>query len=105
MAFPSVTNNSGTNGTTATSAPVINIPSGVLADETIIVLFRISGLGAIGWPADWVEMVEDSSDDSVDGVTAIAWKKAVGGEGSITLSSGNGKFAAQALRITGAADP
>ena len=105
MAFPVVDGTASTNGTTATTAPVVNLPAGIGAGNTLIVLFRSAVGGAIGWPAGWTEM-DDGTADAADDQTALAWRKADGTEGStITLSSGNGKFAAIAYDISGAADP
>lgn len=69
-------------------------------------LFRSAVAGAIGWPdGSWNEMF-DASSDAADDQMALAWRKATGTESStITLSSGNGKFAALAWRVAGAVDP
>ena len=105
MAFPAIGSTATTNGVTATTAPVVNLPSGIVAGQTLIVLIRVASAGAIGWPAGWTELFDDASDASND-QTACAWRKADGTEGAtITLSSANAKFAAIAFRITGATDP
>lgn len=105
--FPSISGTvTQTLGTTATTTPVVNLPSGCVAGETIFVLVRNAVAGAIGWPdGTWNEMF-DASSDAADDQMALAWRKADGTEGaSITLSSGNGKFAALAWRVAGAIDP
>jgi len=105
FAFPTVAGFNTTNGTTATTAPVVNLPTSISAGQTLIALIRVAVGGAIGWPAGWTEMV-DVSTDAADDQIAAAWRKADGTEGTtITLSSGNGKFAALTWRITGATDP
>lgn len=105
MAFPSITGTAGTNGTTATTNPVVNLPASIVSGETLVVLIRVAAAGAIGWPGGWTELFDDASDAS-DDQTAAAWRKADGTEGAtITLSSANGKFAALAWRIAGAVDP
>jgi hypothetical protein len=105
MAFPTVAATNTTNGTTATTTPVVNLPASIAAGETLLVLVRVASAGAIGWPAGWTELFDDASDGS-DDQTACAWRKADGTEGStITLSSASGRFAALSWRIAGAVDP
>lgn len=104
---PTITDTIVTNGTGASSTPSVNLPATVNAGDTLLVVFRSAGLGAVGWPdASWNELFDDASDAS-DDQTACAWKKATGTEGgtSITLSSANAKFAAVAYAIANAADP
>lgn len=96
-----------TNGTTASATPAVSLPdSGILAGDLLIVLFRCALPGAIGWPAEWNELF-DASSDGADDQMALAYKVAQGDESgtSITLSSGNGKFAAISAAIRGAANP
>src|SRR5678815_5073935 len=107
MAFPSIRSQTTTNGTTASATPVVNLPATIARGDTIVVIFRNAAAGAIGWPdANWIELV-DASDDGSVGQSGIAYKKAVGNEGgtTITLSSGNGKFASVSYAIQDAADP
>lgn len=107
MAFPSVRSAIKTDGTTATTTPSVSLPATIGGADTILVVFRSAAAGAIGWPsADWNELIDAAPDASGDQV-GIAWKKADGSEGgtSITLSSGNGKFAAVAYAISEATDP
>lgn len=105
MAFPVVDGTATTNGTTATATPVVNLPAGIGVGNTVIVLVRVAVAGVIGWPAGWTELF-DASSDAADDQMAAAWRKADGTEGAtITLSSGNGKFAAIAYDISTAEDP
>ncbi len=106
MAFPSIRSSIVTNGTTASATPVVNLPATISAGDTIIVWFKNATAGAIGWPANWNELVDASPDASV-GQIGLAWKKADGTEGgtTISLTSGNGKFAAIAWAIQDAHDP
>jgi len=105
MAFPSIRNTATTNGTTASATPVVNLPTGIRAGDTVLVLLRQSAAGVIGFPAGWTELFDDTTDPSAN-QTCLAWRKADGTEGAtITCSSGNGKFAAVAWAIPGAADP
>jgi hypothetical protein len=111
MAFP--TNGASpaaTFGTTASATPVINLPStGIAAGDVLFVFVRVAVAGAIGWPGAagvWNELF-DASADGADDQFAGAWKLADGSENgtTITLSSGNGRFAALAYSIRGAIDP
>lgn len=107
MASPTPRSVAITNGTGATAAPVVNLPATVRAGDTLWVVIRQATAGAIGWPdATWNEVV-DASPDAGAGQTGFAWKKADGSESgtTITLSSGNGKFAAVAWAVQDAADP
>lgn len=105
MAFPTIQTTATTNGTTATAAPVVNLPATIQNKDLLVVLIRVAVAGAIGWPTGWTELF-DVSDDAADDQIALAWRRADGTEGStITLSSGNGKFAALAYRIRDADDP
>jgi len=72
VAFPSLNNVVSTNGTTASTTPVVNITPNV-ADELLFVLFRSAVAGAIGWPAGWIEMF-DASDDASDDQMAFAYR-------------------------------
>lgn len=105
MAFPAIQGTATTNGTTATTTPVVNLPTGIVSGETLLVLIRVASAGVIDWPAGWTELFDDASDASND-QTAAAYRKADGTEGAtITLSSASAKFAALAWRINAAADP
>jgi hypothetical protein len=100
MTFPSLVGTvAQTLGTTATTTPVVNLPSGMQAGELISVLIRVAVAGAIGFPAGWVRTINDASDAS-DDQTALAFHFCDGTEGStITLSSASGKFSALAWRV------
>ena len=105
MAFPSIHAAIGTNGTTATATPSVNLPAPLVAGYTLIIFFKSAVAGAIGFPAGWVELVDASPDASV-GQIAIAYKRCDGSEGStVSLTSGNGKFAATAYLVRGATNP
>lgn len=105
MTFPTLIA-ANTNGTTATTTPVVNLPASIVAGQTVWVVIRVAAAGAIGWPdGTWNEMF-DASADGADDQMAAAWRLADGTEGStITLSSGSGKFAAIACKFSGASDP
>lgn len=106
MAFPTIRSSIGTDGTTASAAPVVNLPATIRAGDTLFVVFRAALAGTINsWPTGWNEMF-DASPDAADDQMAAAWKKADGTEGaSITLSSTLAKFGAIAYAVQDAADP
>lgn len=106
MSFPVVVTTNITDGGTATTTPVINLPTNIRPGNLLVVLFRVAVAGAIGWPdGTWNEMF-DASDDAADDQMALAWRWATGTEGStITLSCTSGKFAAIAYNISGATNP
>jgi len=103
MAFPAVNLTATTNGTTATTTPVVNVPTAG-ATDLLLVGIRVSGVGTIGWPGDWTEITENSADAS-DDVTAWGYRYGTSAVSTITLSSGNFKFSAVAYSITNAVDP
>lgn len=106
MAFPSVRSTATTNGTTASATPVVNLPATIRAGDVLLAIVRVAASGAIGWPAGWNELFDDASDAAAADQAAMAWRKADGTEGAtITLSSGNGKFAACVRAVQDAADP
>lgn len=105
MAFPTSRSQIVTNGTASSGTPSVNLPATIRAGDTLFVFFRSSAGGAIGWPAGWTELLDESTDASAN-QEAAAWRKADGTEGAtISLTSGSGKFAAVAYCIQGAADP
>jgi hypothetical protein len=95
-----------TDGPTATTAPVIALPTEVEAGDTLFVIFRSAGAGAITWPAGWNELV-DASPDAADDQFSCAWKLALGTEAgtTITLTAPNARFAAIAWCVQDAIDP
>src|SRR5262245_36187655 len=95
-----------TNGTTAGASVSVNLPATVSAGDTLFVIHRVAVAGAIGWPANWTELV-DASPDGADDQISVAWKKADGSEGgtTITLTQTSGKFASAAWAIQDAEDP
>lgn len=109
LAFPGVTTAS-TNGTTSTTSPLVNLPSGINSGDTLLVLIRAcvssATITAPNEGTDWIQLFEDGTEAS-DDTTALFWRKASGGESStVTFTfSSSAKFAAIAWRGTGATDP
>ena len=103
---PWIRSSTTTNGSSASSTPILNLPATISSGDTILVLFRAATGGAVGWPdGTWNELA-DSTDGSGDEY-ACAWRKSDGTEGgtTITLSSGGGRFASIAYAFAGSADP
>jgi hypothetical protein len=105
MAFPTDAARATTNGTTATTAPVINLPATVAGDLFIGILRNASG-GTHTWGNSFTTVGPDSSDGSDDS-TSFGYKEADGTEGAtITASFGtSGKFAALVWRVSAAEHP
>jgi hypothetical protein len=100
--FPVVKGSAVTLGTTATAAPVINLPSALRSDTILVAMIRVAVAGVIGWPAGWNELV-DASPDGADDQIGIAWKQTLGTEGATaTLSCTSAKFSALVWEIYGA---
>lgn len=106
MAFPVVESTATTGRTAAETTSPVTFPATISANALIVCIARAAVAGAIGWPVDWVELVEDSSDAS-DDVTAIAYFTAVGNEDGTTfnVTHGSGKSAYIVYSITGAEAP
>ena len=104
--MPSVAASAATPGDIVTEGQTeVVLPAGVVANELLIAAIRVAGAGAVGWPAGWTEILEDSSDTS-DDVLSVAWRKSAGVElGPITVTHGVAQAAALSLRIINAADP
>lgn len=106
MAFPLVQTTATTNGSAASASPVVNLPTGIVSGDLLIVLFRTAiGSSGVGWPAGWTELVESIADAS-DDAQAIGYRQAGASEpATISLTTASAKFAAIAYRISGAANP
>ena len=102
MTFPVVETTATTSGTGTSSSPSVNLPSGIAADDLLVVLFRCGYAAPVGWPAGWTEIAEEVDTATPFDATAIAYRWADGTEGStITLSITNSRYTAIAYRISG----
>jgi len=106
VAFPVVESTATTGRTAAETTSPVSYPATVSPGALLVATARVAVAGAIGWPAGWNELAQDSS-DGADDVTAIAWKTADGTEDGLTfdVTHGNGKSAYIVYSITGAEDP
>jgi hypothetical protein len=107
MASPAVqTRNSGSQTTNAT-AHTVNLPSGIVSGDLILVFIAYDGAVTTTWPGsagDWNEILDD---DNTSVSMAIAWRLADGTEGSTieVTSSGSEKSNHVSYRITGHENP
>jgi len=105
MAFPVIATTNTTNGTTATTSAVVNMPASIAAGDLLLVLHR----SAVGTAAHsdgggtWTNLFNDNSDASDDRISL--WYKVAAGGDSLTITQTSSKFASIAWRITGAANP
>lgn len=106
--FPTPILSGVTNGTTATATPTVNLPTTISEHgrKLLVSIHRCAVAGAIGWPANWVELY-NASGDAADDVISIAYKWILSSDGGnqISLTQGNGKFANLMWLIAGAEDP
>jgi len=103
MAFPVLETTATTTGFVADSTPDINLPSGIQADDLLIILFRTGSGSGASPPSGWTELTE--SLDSGDGTT-ISYKWADGTEsGTVAFSTVSARFTGIAFRISGAENP
>jgi len=104
---PVVETTATTNGTTATANAAVNLPSGIVSGDLLLVLHRsasnttshaVSGGG-------WTNLFNDDSDGSNDRIS-LWYRQADGTEGAtITITQTSSKFASIAYRISGAENP
>src|SRR5580765_342760 len=103
MAFPVIaagntsTNASGTSHT-------VNLPTGIVAGNLLVVVFGGSAAATLTWPAGWTQFLTGGATGAV---LNAAYKLADGSEGStITVTSGATSLTsnARSYRITGSGE-
>jgi hypothetical protein len=103
--FPVVETTATTDGTTASTSAVVNLPASIASGDLLVMLHRAAGAGALSWPAGWTQLAQSTADGS-DDVTGVAYRAASGSEGATaTVTQGNVKFANLCYRISNAANP
>ena len=107
MAFPADAARATTNGSTAATNKVCNLPTGIAAGNRLTVLLRSAGADTHSLPTGWSWLVQNNAADASDDVTSIIWKIADGSEGATVTINGTAslKFASIAWRITGGGTP
>ena len=109
MAFPVVeATNTSTEDAANVTSHTVNLPTGIVAGETIIVNMSIDGNTTTTFPtADggWNKITEVNNGSAV--TLVVAWREATGSEGSsIEVTTNNSERSAHtSYRISGAADP
>lgn len=98
-----------TTAVTADSTPTFNLPSGVVADDVLIVAWRssdtLSNPNAL--PSGWTTLVASTSGDGSGDHAGAMWKRAAGGETDVTMADFGtaANFTAVAWKVTNAKDP
>jgi hypothetical protein len=92
------------NGTTAGTSQVVNIPSATEVGDLLIAALRGDAATNHSWPAPWTRLFFSTADASNDGYS-VAWLFArasdVGGTVTVT-ATGSGKYAGNCASIMGA---
>lgn len=99
--FPTLITTAVTNGTTAATSQVINLPSsGIIAGDILIAIVRNGVACTYTWPAGWTELI-DASDDGDDDENTIGWRMSDGTDGTTftVTASASGKFAGYVAQI------
>lgn len=107
MAFPVVEATNTSSESSQESSHTVNLPAGIQAGETLIVLFGLEGQGAVTFPGGWTKFFDKDTDVAGDRKLSCAWRKASGAEGgTITVTTGTtDRSHHQSYRISGATDP
>ena len=107
MAFAVIAATNTTNGTGATASAVVNLPTGIVSGNLLLVFHR----NAVGTNAHavsgggWTNLFNDNSDASDDRIS-LWYRQADGTEGTtITITQTSSKFASLSWRITGHENP
>ncbi len=105
MTSPTVAATTTTADSAAVSNHTVNLPSGIVSGNLLVIIFGSDGDRDIGWPAGYTEFFENRESSFV--TLAGAYRQADGGEGAtITVTtSADEKAVSFAYRITGHEDP
>lgn len=97
----------GTNGSTAATNKVCNLPASIGAGQTLLLILRSVGADTHSTPTGWTALVLNDAADGSDDTTSIWWRKADGNEGATVTVNGTVslKFASRSWRFTGVDDP
>lgn len=107
MAFPAVAATNTTAGSTASASAVVNLPTGIVSGNLLLVLHR-SAVGTDSHAVSgggWTNLFNNAADASDDRIS-LWYRQADGTEGAtITITQTSSKFASLAWRVTGHEDP
>ena len=107
MAFPSIAGTATTNGSTAATNKICNLPTGIVSGDLLLLLLRSAGADTHSTPTGWTLLFLNSTADASDDTTSLWYRQADGAEGGTVAVNGTSslKYAALAWRITGHANP
>lgn len=107
MAFPVDAARTGTNGSTAATNKVCNLPTGIVSGDRLVLILRSAGADTHSLPTGWNWLAQNNVADASDDTTSVLYRVADGTEGGTVTVNGTAslKFAALCWRITGAGTP
>lgn len=107
MAFPVDAARVGTNGSTAATNKVCNLPTGIASGHQLVLELRSAGADTHSTPTGWTALVLNNNADASNDVVSVFWRIADGTEGATVTVTATAslKFAAICWRITGAGTP
>lgn len=112
MAFPQIVTNTTSEEQNAVTSHTVDLPSGIVSGNLLLVFFSTDESPVVAWPAGWTQFFSKSG-HGTDCKIFAAYRQADGLEGStITVttsaggdSSGSEPSAHASYRISGAEDP
>jgi hypothetical protein len=101
MAFPQVAATNSGASTVNQTDHAVNLPSGIVSGDLLIVLFGADSNEEVGWPGGWTELIDLNA--NTESTLSIGYRIADGTEGStITVTTGTSEASVhQSYRITG----
>lgn len=104
MAFPAVATTATTNGSTAATNKVCNLPASIAPADGLLLLLRSAAADTHTTPDGWTPLILNNTADASADVFSLWYRRADGTEGATITVNGAAslKFAALAWRITGA---
>ena len=104
MAFPSIAATATTNGSTAATNKVCNLPTGIVSGDRLVLILRSAGADIHSTPVGWSALDLNNGTDTSNDITSIFARDADGTEGATVTINGTAslKFAVISWRITGA---
>lgn len=107
MAFPTIEAVGETNGSTAATNKVCNLPTGIVNGSLLILELRSNVADTHSTPAGWTMLILNNTADASDDTTSIWYRQADGTEGATVTVNGtaSSKFTSVSLRISGHSNP
>jgi ribosomal protein S19 len=107
VAFPTDAARVATNGSTAATNKVCNLPTGISSGDLLILILRSAASDTHSTPSGWTALALNDGADAADDITSVFYRVASGTEGSTVTVNGTAsvKFAAVCWRITGGGTP